>query len=237
MNNLKTFRHEFKYYINYFEYESLRRRIKQVLKPDVFANDQGEYHIRSLYFDDVHNSALYEKQSGVLSREKFRIRIYNIGDDVIKLEKKSRIGQFINKESVVLSRQDYDKIVTKDFDFLRKSNNRLLNEFYFHIKAKKLQPDVIVDYVREAYTSKVSNTRITIDKNLRTGLNSTDLFNEHIPTIDVIEKPLYVLEVKYDRFLPDHIKNIIQLSSNQRYAISKFVICKKFTKLNNWEDN
>jgi hypothetical protein len=237
MSNLRTFRHEFKYYINYFEYESLRRRLKHVLKPDAFSNDQGEYHIRSLYFDDVHNGALYEKQSGVLSREKFRIRIYNISDNVIKLEKKSRVGQFINKESAILSRQDYDKIVAKDFDFLRKSRNRLLNEFYFHIKAKKLQPDVIVDYVREAYTSKVSNIRITFDKNLRTGLYSTDLFNKHIPTVDVIEKPLHVLEVKYDRFLPDHIRKILQLSSNQRYAISKFVICKKFTKLNNWEDN
>ena len=147
------------------------------------------------------------------------------------------IGQFINKESAILSRQDYEKIVAKDFDFLRKSHNRLLNEFYFHIKSKRLQPDVIVDYVREAYTSKVSNIRITFDKNLRTGLYSTDLFNKHIPTVDVIEKPSHVLEVKYDRFLPDHIRNILQLSSNQRYAISKFVICKKFTKLNNWEDN
>ena len=237
MSNLRTFRHEFKYYISYFEYESLRRRLKHLLKPDAFANDQGEYHIRSLYFDDVHNSALYEKQAGVLSREKFRIRIYNISDSLIKLEKKSRIGQFINKELAILSRQDYDKIVAKDFDFLRKAHNRLLNEFYFHIKAKKLQPDVIVDYVREAYTSKVSNIRITFDKNLRTGLYSTDLFNKYIPTVDVIEKPLYVLEVKYDRFLPDHIRKILQLSSNQRYAISKFVICKKFTKLNNWEDN
>jgi len=237
MNNIRVFRHEFKYYINYAEYESLRRRLKYVLKPDVYANEQGDYHIRSLYFDDVHNSALYEKQAGILSREKFRIRIYNISDSVIKLEKKSRVGQFISKESTTLSRQDYEKIIAKNFDFLRKSHNRLLNEFYFHIKAKKLQPDVIVDYMREAYVSRVSNIRITFDKNLRTGMYSTDFFNKHQPKVDVIEKPLHVLEVKYDRFLPDHIRTMLQLSSNQRYAISKFVICKKFTKLNNWEDN
>ena len=87
MNNIRVFRHEFKYYINYGEYESLRRRLKYVLKPDVYANEQGDYHIRSLYFDDVHNSALYEKQAGILSREKFRIRIYNLSDSVIKLKK------------------------------------------------------------------------------------------------------------------------------------------------------
>jgi hypothetical protein len=72
---------------------------------------------------------------------------------------------------------------------------------------------------------------------LRTGLLSTNLFDKKSPTVDVIEKPLYVLEVKYNNFLPDFVKDAIQLSSSQRYAISKFVICKKFNKNNNWEDN
>ena len=153
------------------------------------------------------------------------------------MEKKSRVGQFIRKESAIISKFEYFKIVNKDFDFLMQSDNKLLNEFYFNIKAKKLRPDVIVDYVREAYTSKLSNIRITFDKKLQTGLNNVDIFDNSIPTVDVIEKPLYILEVKYDNFLPEHIRKILQLSSNQRYAISKFVICKKFTKLNNWEDN
>lgn len=237
MSNLKIFRHEFKYYINFFEYESLRRRLSAILKKDTYSDENGEYHIRSLYFDDVHNSALYEKQAGILSREKFRIRIYNISDKVIKLEKKSRIGQFIHKESASLTREEYDLIINKKFDFLLKSNNRLLKEFYFHIKAKRLKPDVIVDYNREAYISNINNIRITFDKNLKSGLMRTDIFDKDIPTVDVIEKPQFILEIKYDHFLPDHIKGILQLSSNQRYAISKFVICKKFTKFNNWEDN
>ena len=103
MSNQKTFRHEFKYFINFFEYNALRSKLKYVLKNDKFAGPSGDYHIRSLYFDDVHNSALYEKQAGVLKRRKFRLRIYNYQDDVIKLEKKSRVGQFINKESARLT--------------------------------------------------------------------------------------------------------------------------------------
>lgn len=237
MSNLKTFRHEFKYYINFFEYEALKRRLSAILKKDSYSDVNGEYHIRSLYFDDIHNSALYEKQAGVLAREKFRIRIYNISDKVIKLEKKSRIGQFIHKESASITREEYDMIINKDIEFLLNSDNRLLKEFYFHIKAKLLKPDVIVDYVREAYISNLNNIRITFDKHLKSGLMRTDMFDKDIPTIDVIEKPQFILEIKYDHFLPDYIKGMLQLSSNQRYAISKFVICKKFTKFNNWEDN
>lgn len=237
MNSQKIFRHEFKYYINLFEYHTIRNRLKAVLSNDTFSNSNGNYHIRSLYFDDLHNSALYEKQAGVLARRKFRIRIYNLSDEIIKLEKKSRIGQFINKESVTITKEQYFKIISKDIIFLRESKIELFNEFYFWLTALKLKPDVIVDYTREAYTSKISKIRITIDKHLKTGLNCTDIFNKSTPTVDVIEKPLFILEIKYNSFLPDHIRKAVQISSSQRYAISKFVICKKFTKYNNWEDN
>ena len=178
MSSQKLFRHEFKYYINFFEYQVIRNRLKRILSNDTYSNSNGNYHIRSLYFDDLHNSALYEKQSGILARRKFRIRIYNLSDKVIKLEKKSRIGQFINKESIQISKDDYQKIINKDFCFLKDSKLPLLNEFYFHLTASKIKPDVIVDYVREAYTSKISKIRITIDKNLRTGLLSTNLLTK-----------------------------------------------------------
>jgi hypothetical protein len=235
--NQKTFRHEFKYYINYFEYELLSRRLSKVLKRDTYANASGEYHIRSLYFEDIHNTALFEKQSGTLVRKKYRIRIYNLEDNIIKLEKKSRIGQFINKESMALSKEEYTKIIANDINFLKESKNPLLIEFYFDIMAFKYKPSVIVDYVREAYIWDINNIRITFDKALKTGLYSTDIFNKELLTVDVMEEPKMILEVKYDHFLPDFIRDILQINSAQRWAISKYVICRKFTKLNSWEDN
>jgi len=233
----KVFRHEFKYFINYFEYEALKRRLALVLKNDSFANEKGEYHIRSLYFDDIHNTSLFEKQIGILERKKYRIRIYNIDDIVIKLEKKSRIGRFIHKESVSLTRAEYDKIIARDIDFLKDSKHSLLQEFYFAMMAYRYSPKVIVDYVREAYTWHVNNIRITFDKNLRTGLEKVDIFDKDLPTVDVIEEPKMILEIKYDHFLPDFIYNLLQVNSSQRWAISKYVMCRKFSKENSWEDN
>lgn len=235
--NKKIFRHEFKYYINYFEYEILRNRLKVILKKDKFANENGDYHIRSLYFDDINNTALFEKQSGILNRKKYRVRIYNLKDNVIKLEKKSRVGQFIHKESASLTRQDYEMIINQDIDFLKESDNKLLHEFYYDFISYRLEPKVIVDYIREAFVWSVGNIRITFDKYLKTGLYETDIFNKDIPTIDVVEEPKMILEIKYDSFLPDFIRSILQINSNQKYAISKYVICRKFTKWNSYEDN
>lgn len=233
----KTFRHEIKYYINYFEYESLKRRLNKVLTLDKHAQSDGSYHIRSLYFDDIKNTALYEKQAGILSRKKYRIRIYNLSNQVIKLEKKERQGNFISKVSTTLSLSQFHKIINNDVEFLKKSDNTLEVEFYFDLKAYRYKPEVIVDYQREAYISKLNNIRITFDMKLRSGMYNYDIFNNDLPTIDVLEEPKMILEIKYDHFLPDHFRNLLQIGSSQKYAISKYVICKKFMKLNSWEDN
>jgi hypothetical protein len=234
--NLKTLRHELKFFINYCEYEILSRRLSNFLTIDKYADNNGNYHIRSLYFDNLNRSAIYEKQAGILTRKKFRIRIYNLNDSVIKLEKKSKIGQFIHKESAAINKDEYSLIMKGEYSFLRNSKNKLLIEFYFYLKSEVARPVVIVDYIREAYVSKIENIRVTFDKELRTGKNNFDIFSNK-PTIDVMEKAEMILEIKYDHFLPDYIRDVLQIGSSKRYAISKYVICQKYSKLNNWEDN
>ena len=130
INGNKTFRHELKYYINYFEYHSLRVRLNRVLQVDRHAKSNRDYHIRSLYFEDSESTAISEKQAGILERKKWRIRIYNLDDKVIKLEKKSRIGQFINKQSSNLTIENYYEIRNKKYEFLLASLDPLFIEFY-----------------------------------------------------------------------------------------------------------
>jgi len=62
-------RHELKYYINASDYAQLRARLRIVAKPDENAAADGGYIVRSLYFDDYADKAVFEKLSG-LSRRK-----------------------------------------------------------------------------------------------------------------------------------------------------------------------
>ena len=80
-------RHELKYNLNSMQYELLRAKLRTVLRRDPHAGPDGQYHIRSLYFDDFKNTALFEKQAGISRRKKYRIRIYDLEDDVIKLDR------------------------------------------------------------------------------------------------------------------------------------------------------
>ena len=237
MNTIKVFRHELKYFINNHEYYSLSNKLKILMKKDRHSDSEGNYHIRSLYFDDIKDTALYEKQAGILQRKKYRIRIYNLKDDIIKLEKKSRIGQFVNKQSFALNREQVKKIMNYDYNFLLQLGSKLANELYFDLKNNLFRPKVIVDYIREAYVLDFNNIRVTFDKHLKSGLHSTDLFNKDLMLMNVIDEPQTIVEIKFSNMLPDYLKSALQVRSNQRLAISKYVYSRKFSKLNSWEDH
>ena len=83
------YRHELKYLISYGQKADLNLRLAPLLEQDSHARG-GCYMIRSLYFDDYWNTAYQEKVDGVLMRKKYRIRIYDYSDRVIKLERKRK---------------------------------------------------------------------------------------------------------------------------------------------------
>ena len=114
------YRHEWKHAINYTDLLVIRQRLRAVAKPDEHARD-GQYLIRSLYFDNARDKALREKIDGVNMREKFRIRYYNGDTALIHLEKKSRRNGLGTKYSAALSAEEVQKILDGDLDWMRSS--------------------------------------------------------------------------------------------------------------------
>ncbi len=112
----ERYRHELKYLISYGEKAALETRMRPILQMDPHA-DSGGYFIRSLYFDDYWHSAYEEKEAGVLLRKKYRIRIYDSSDRIIKLERKKKFGSWIYKEDAVLTRAEFEKILAGEYAF------------------------------------------------------------------------------------------------------------------------
>ena len=225
-------RHELKYFINEGEIEVLRRRLIPVMHLDSHCIDGEPYAIRSLYFDDINDSAYYDKQAGVMHRDKYRIRIYNYSDAEIFLERKRKMGDLIQKSSAKITRRLCDQLAAGDPKGLYKSANPLLQDMYVQMRTRLLRPRVIVDYLREAYVCPAENTRITFDLDLRTGMYSTDLFDPELPTFCPHDRNVQILEVKFDNFLPAHIAGMLSGISAERSAISKYVMCRRFEPLN-----
>ena len=224
-------RHELKYFINRGDMIALGHRLGGVLHSDAHADANGEYFIRSLYFDDAYDTAYYDKQAGVMGRDKYRIRIYNLSDEAIFLERKRKIGDLIQKSSTRISRKLCDQLVKGNPGKLDQMDNALLNDMYREMRTKLLKPAVIVDYTRETFVHPAENVRITFDKQLKTGLYSKDLFSPGILTVSPLDDGREILEVKYDSYLPDFISAMLWDIPAERSAISKYVLCRRFEPL------
>ena len=203
---------------------AIRARLKVVARGDPHAKD-GKYFIRSLYFDNLSDKALREKIDGVDRREKFRIRYYNSDTSFIKLEKKSKVNGLETKYSAPLTKEEAQKIVDGDYEFLRKSKHALLQEFYCKIRYQGLKPRTIVDYTREPFIYEPGNVRVTFDYNIRTGLTCTDFLNADCVTI-LAGDPIVIMEVKWDEFLPSIIKSAVQMPGRRVTAFSKYAQCR-----------
>ena len=105
------YRHELKHVVNRFEVLELRPRLRAVMSVDSHAAG-GSYSVRSLYFDDLHDSALREKLDGVNRREKFRIRFYNGDTSFIVLEKKCKEGGLCSKQQTRLTPEEAEATVS-----------------------------------------------------------------------------------------------------------------------------
>jgi len=187
----------------------------------------GRYHIRSLYFDDFRNSAFWEKQAGNYRREKYRIRIYNRSDAFIKFERKTKIYNYILKESVRLTREDADRIIAGDIGFLANSKHKLLRDFYRKARCDIMKPVAVVEYNRAAYFHPVGNVRITFDTDLRMGLASISFFDRDVCTMSIIKESDVILEVKYYDTIPLFICGLFPDTIRLRSAIGKFVMCRE----------
>ena len=223
----KKLRNEKKYYLHAFEYITLRAKVATLLSLDRNSIDSDGYGIRSLYFDGVHDHSLYDKNDGIFNREKYRIRIYNESDKKINLERKSKYGSFICKESASLSREEYDAVLVGNYEVLSQLSHPLIKDFYMALMYRRFRPTAITDYIREAYVYELGNVRITFDKKLAAGVNTPDILNPKLILEEALLPQQTVLEVKFDEFLPDNIRQLLQPERFVQSAISKYVICKE----------
>ena len=226
MDRPAKLRHELKHSISQGEDRILSSRLRKLFSRDTNAGPDGSYRISSLYFDTPNDTALRQKLDGVNCREKFRLRYY--GDDLsfIRLEKKYKINGLCGKRSTRITQEQVEMLLSGEIDFLL-SGDALMQELYSKMKGQRLAPKTIVTYDREAFLFAPGNVRITLDRNVRTGLASLDFLNpglHHVPVSD----GLTVLEVKYDEFLPEIVKMAVQIPNTQASAYSKYAVCRKF---------
>ena len=158
-------------------------------------------------------------------REKFRIRYYNGDTSFIHLEKKSKLNGLGTKYSALLTKEQAQAIVDGRIDWMMENEDSLVQELYCKMKYQGMRPRTIVDYTREPFTYPPGNVRVTFDYNIRTGLNCVDFLDTECVTIPAGDAPI-ILEVKWDEYLPDIIRDAVQQPGRRVTAFSKYAQCR-----------
>lgn len=218
------YRHEWKYVLDLGGLLAIRQRLSAVAKRDPHATG-GTYRIRSLYFDNAHDKVLREKIDGVNRREKFRIRYYNEDPSFIRLEKKSKVNGLCRKESAILQRDQVQALLDGDDSWMLAGGDELVKELYVKMRKQMLRPKVIVDYEREPFVYAPGHVRVTLDTKIRTGMRGEEFLNPAAVTLPAGEAPA-VLEIKWDEFLPDMIRDVVRTAGCPAGAFSKYAACR-----------
>ena len=220
-------RRELKYYINYNDFINLTSRISHLFSMDKNSGNDGWYRVRSLYFDNKTNDNYYEKISGIELRKKYRMRVYNLNSDPIKLEIKNKINDVIVKESVSIGINDMEKIISGDYSCLLNYNNSTARKIYCDFTKDYYKPVIIIDYKRKAYFIDINNIRITFDSGVKKNeINLNKLFAEGMDMAPVFNHNKIIMEIKYNGSIPDWIKKLLHLSRFERCAISKYTLSR-----------
>ena len=217
-------RHEWKHLITPADRQAIISRLSVIAEPDPNYGENA-YHIRSLYFDNVYDKILSERLNGVEVREKFRIRYYNGDTSYIMLEKKSKFNSLCGKKSERITKEECQRIIDGDIDWMMNSGRPLCRELYAKMRGQLLRPKVIVDYTRRAFVYKPGNVRVTLDYEVRSGLNVTQMFDP-VTTIPADIRNPIIMEVKYDAYCPSIIRDMVHLSDRRTSSFSKYSTCR-----------
>lgn len=224
---MRKYRNEIKFIISKTMAEVLKQRLSLIMSVDTNSyNSDNSYLIRSLYFDNENSDAYYEKMDGVEYRKKYRIRIYNFDDKFIRLECKYKHNNMTSKDQILIDKELCSKIVDGNIDDIDLTKDNLLRQFVLDYRLNRLEPSIIVDYNRVAFTYHVSEVRITFDSQIKSGMYNYNLFDKNATTYSVVDDNQMVLEVKFNEILPESIALILQTVPTFRQAFSKFAACR-----------
>ena len=220
------YRVEQKYIITEEKIAYLQYKLENVMKYDKHA-DNGQYRIRSLYFDDMYDSCLDDNDSGNDFREKYRIRTYNNDKYKIHLEMKTKERGYTGKMKEELGLEECLTYLERKDMVLKETDGLVKRKLYALMLTMRMQPVQIVEYDRIPFVEEKGNVRVTFDRNIVGCDNVKSFFEDCLPAVPLLPTGQHILEVKYDEFIPDYIKQILNEVHLHKTAFSKYYYARK----------
>lgn len=86
------------------------------------------------------------------------------------------------------------------------------------------RPKTIVEYNRKAFIARENRIRITFDSVIRATESCYDLFSENLCLYPAMDQAQVVMEIKYNGFLLNYIKDMVREVNRSNLSISKYCL-------------
>ncbi len=227
-NQNLVYRSEKKYYINLMQSIKLKSKLKYLMKIDENIKDNNGYTIRTLYFDSYDDDDYFDKVDGLNLRKKIRLRIYSTKQETAKLELKQKEGNLQRKQSLTISKDIALQMINGNYEPLLGLQKEFAQKIYYMLQRGYYRPKCLLTYQRFAFVENINKIRITFDSDIKYTESDFRLFEDCIILTPYIHDP--ILEVKYDGFLLDHIRKLLENIDSQQCSISKYIISRSLKK-------
>lgn len=191
------------------------------LKKKNFYRSYPTRHVRSLYFDTIGNKSLIDNLSGLLRRDKVRLRWYENEMSPIFLEVKSRYGRIQSKQKIkvnFLSQKFLNQTCSNEIR--KKILEYIYYENFFDSRLiKYCFPNLFVKYEREYYEH--DKIRVTIDKNINYKMVK---LNKNINFYRNINYGKIVVEFKFPTYLKNTVVEMIRYFNFYPQRHSKYLV-------------
>lgn len=225
---MTEYRHEYKYRIDAMQKAVLQLRAQGVMERDAHVGADGEYLIRSLYFDSPDDACFYENENGDDPREKYRIRFYNCDTSRISLECKAKVRGMTKKTACPITLDQCRQFMVGGIPEPEREISPGQAAMFHQLRQRCLRPVVIVQYTRMPFVCGAGNVRVTFDDLIFSSNDIAGFLEPEIPLRGVLGTGESILEVKWDELLPGCIKGQLALDSLQWTSFSKYYLCRKY---------
>ena len=179
-----------------------------------------------MYFDQADDKCWKDTVNGYDIRHKYRLRIYNHNSEDIKLERKSKVRGMTSKKTVSVTREECLDFMHGRIPIIKGDTDPEKVKILCQMKMAGMKPKCIVQYSREVFVYPVGNVRITFDENICGTNKVTEFLDQRISAIPLLDTNTHVLEVKYDDYFPQFIKDALDIETLMRTSISKYAYAR-----------
>ena len=175
--------------------------------------------------NSMQSIVLKTRASGIMKRD---IHAGANGYYRISLEKKSKNRGMTLKTACRINEEICRKLMKGEKNIIDSNMTYVQKKLLLEMQLKNMSPKVIVEYVRYPFVNQNGNVRVTFDEAISSSNDIGCLLEKEIILRPILEKGQGILEVKWDEFLPDYIKKIMELDSLRWNSFSKYYLCRKY---------